>query len=109
MKRSTNNEKSQRLRKAFELVAHGYTMNRAAALLVGEFGISLRQAYRYLKEAQRIGQPMPIVEPGIPITIKIPRSVALKLRTYAQTSNLTMGEIVGNAILTFLTGEGFYG
>lgn len=109
MTRSTNTEKSQRLNRAFELLAKGYTVNYAAGALVAMYGISLRQAYKYLQEAQQIGHLIPVVEPTIPITLKIPEEAATKLRAYSKMSNMTMGDIVGRAILTFLAGEGFYG
>jgi hypothetical protein len=109
MMRSTKQEKSQRLNKAFELLGQHIAANQAANALAKQFGISLRQAYRYLQEAQRIGKLVPVAEPTIPITIKIPRDVVLKLRAYAQTSDLTMGDIVGRAVLSFLTREDYHG
>ena len=109
MTRSTNYEKSQRLNRALELLANGYTANRAAEILVGQFGISLRQAYRYLLEAQRMEYPMSIAESTIPMTIKIPKSVALKLLAYARTSNLTIGEIISHVLLAHLPNEGLHG
>lgn len=99
MTRSTHCEKSQRLNRAFELISDGYTANRAAEELVGQFGISLRQAYRYLQETQQIRHPVVIAESTIPMTIKIPKGVAIKLRTYAHASNMTIGETVSYAVL----------
>ena len=109
MTRSTNCEKNQRLNKAFELLAKGYTTPRAAEVLVGQFGISLRQAYRYLLGAQRIGQLIPIANPTVPVTIKIPKDVALQIRTYAHTNNLNIGEIISHAVLVYLASEGYHG
>lgn len=40
--------------------------------------------------------------PSIPITIKIPADVVKRLRSHAQTSGMTIGEIVGHAIVSFL-------
>ena len=63
----------------------------------------MRQAYRYLQEAQRIKAPVDVFcEPTIPITIKVPGEVVVKLRAYAQASGLTIGETVARAVLRFL-------
>ena len=109
MTRSTNCEKLQRLNRAFELLAEKSTISHVTKTLVKQFGISPRQASRYLQVAQHMGHPAPVAEPTIPITIKIPRDVVLKLRSYAQTSNLTIGEIVTHGVLTFLIAKGYHG
>jgi hypothetical protein len=109
MARSTNREKSQRQNRAFELLADGHPTNRAAEILIGQFGISLRQAHRYLLEAQRAAHPIPLAESTIPMTIKIPKDVAWKLRTYARANNLTIGEIISCSLLAYLSSEGYHG
>jgi predicted DNA-binding transcriptional regulator YafY len=102
MTRSSNTEKTIRLNAAFDMLAQGYTLAKAAEALTQKFGLSRRQAYRYLLEAQEISGPVLVTSPSIPITIKIPEDVVIQLRTYAQTSGLTIGEIVANAIVSFL-------
>ena len=102
MPRSSNPERIQRLNAAFDLLARGYTLADAAAALIQEFGLSRRQAYRYLQEAQSIDGPAAITSPTIPITIKVPEAVVVQLRAYARTSGLTLGEIVAQAVLGFL-------
>lgn len=102
MARSTHAERAQRLNAAFDLIARGYSRNEAAEALVEQFDLSLRQAYRYLQEAQSIKRPVEVSEPTIPITIKVPGDVVVKLRAYAQASGRTMGETVARAVLRFL-------
>src|SRR3990167_6687981 len=109
MKRTTNYEKSQRLNKAFALLGEGESAHRCAEILADQFSLSFRQAYRYIREAQCMGQPMLVPDPTVPMTIKIAKDVAIKLRRYAQTSNLTQGEIVARAVLAFLIGEECHG
>jgi hypothetical protein len=74
----------------------------AAGALTQQFGLSRRQAYRYLQEAQQIDSPALVASPSIPITIKIPADVVKRLRTDAQASGMTIGEIVAQAIVSFL-------
>jgi predicted DNA-binding transcriptional regulator YafY len=102
MTRSTDAQKAERVNAAYNLLARGTDLADAAAALSREFGLSRRQAYRYLEEAAAIGHPVPITEPSIPITLKIPGSVVRDLRSYSAASGLTLGEIVARAIATFL-------
>ena len=102
MTRSTDAQKAERLNAAHRLLERGIELSDAAAALSRDFGLSRRQAYRYLEEAAVIGHLVPITEPSVPITLKIPGSVARDLRSYSETSGLTLGEIVARAISRFL-------
>ena len=68
----------------------------------GKFGLSRRQAYRYLQEAQAIGHAVPLVAPSVPITLKMPANVVRDVRAYSVISGLTISEIVTRAITAFL-------
>jgi hypothetical protein len=100
--RSTSAEKAERLNAAHRLLARSVDLADAATTLAHKFGLSRRQAYRYLEEAAAIRHPVPIPEPSVPITLKIPDSVVRDLRRYAAASGLPLGEIVARAISTFL-------
>jgi predicted DNA-binding transcriptional regulator YafY len=102
MTRSTDAQKAERLNAAHRLLARGTGLADAAAALSREYGLSRRQAYRYLEEAAAIGHPVPITEPSVPVTLKIPGSVVRDLRSYSAESGLTLGEIVARAISRFL-------
>jgi predicted DNA-binding transcriptional regulator YafY len=102
MTRSTDAQKAERLNAAHRLLARGIDLADAATALSREFGLSRRQAYRYLEEAEAIGHPVPVREASVPITFKIPGSVVRDLRSYSADSGLTLGEIVARAISTFL-------
>lgn len=102
MTRSTYAEKARRLNAALGLLGEGQSMADAAAVLSRDFGLSRRQAYRYLHDAQAIGHPVAVTEPSVPMTLKIPESVVRELRTYAATSGITLGEIVARAVKAYL-------
>ena len=102
MARSTLAEKTQRLNAALDLINRECSPNEAADILVKRFRLSLRQAYRYLNEAQHLKHPMEVPIPTIPMTIKVPSDVVTKLRAYAQRSGLTIGETVARAVLRFI-------
>ena len=75
MARSTNAEKAERLNAAHSLLARGVGMPEAVVSLSRQFGLSRRQAYRYLQEAQAIGRAVPLVAPSVPITLKMPANI----------------------------------
>jgi hypothetical protein len=100
--RSTDAQKAERLNAAHRLLERGIELADAAAVLSQEYGLSRRQAYRYLEEAAAIGHPVPITEPCVPVTLKIPGNVVRDLRRYSAESGLTLGEIVARALSRFL-------
>ena len=102
MTRSSNTDKTHRPNAAFDLLAKGYTLADAAEALTQKYGLSRRQAYRYLQEAQDIDGPVLVVSPSIPITIKMQADIVKRLRLHAQTSGMTIGDIVAQAIVSFL-------
>ena len=109
MTRSTKTQKSERLNAAHRLIARGIGMAEAATMLVRDYSLSRRQAYRYLEEAQAMTRPVPAAEPSVAATFKLPASVIRDLRAYAATSELTLGEIVAKAISRFLAAEREHG
>ena len=88
---------------AFDLLADGRSLSEAADAMAGQHGISRRQAYRYLKEAARLKQPVPITEATVAVTLKLPPSTVRLLRAYAKGSGLTIGTIVTRALDAFLS------
>ncbi len=109
MARSTRAQKAERLNVAYGLLGQGRSMAEAATMLSQEFGLSRRQAYRYLQEAQAIGHPVAVSEASVPMTLKIPGSVVRDLRAYAKSSGLTLGEVVTRAVSRFLSDVGKHG
>ena len=105
MARSTDTQKAERLNAAIAVLAHGTSRAEAVQVLSRDFHLSRRQAYRYLEEAEAIGHPVPVGEPSIPVTFKIPRNIVSDLRVHAAVSGSTLSEIVARAIAAFLAQE----
>jgi hypothetical protein len=103
MARSTKAGKARLLNAAHQLLARGEQLPEAAQTLSREFGLSRRQAYRYLKQAASLGRPVPVEETSVPITLKLPPSTARQLRSYAARTGLTQGEVVTRALRAFLS------
>ena len=83
MARSTKADKARQLNAAHRLLQRNTALPEAAQSLSREFGLSRRQAYRYLEQAAELGQPVPVEEASIPITLKVPPSTVRLLRSYA--------------------------
>jgi hypothetical protein len=105
MSRSNGAERAQRLNAAFDLLARGHAVAPAAAMLTEEFGLSQRQAYRYLQEAQTIKRPVPVSAPSVAFTVKVPEDIAVKLRAHAKATGTTIGDVVSRAVSALLTRE----
>lgn len=102
MARSTKMEKARHLNTARGLLQRPVALPEAVRRLSGKFGLSERQAYRYLEEASQLGSPIEVPEAAVPITLKLPPPTVELLRKYARSSGLTMGVIVTRALNVFL-------
>ena len=109
MVRSTRAQKVERLNAAYTLLAQGVTASEAVLRLSQRFGLSQRQAYRYLQDARAMGQPVEPAETLIPITIKIPGTLAEALRAHSRSSGDSIGEIVARALRRFFSDSGRHG
>ena len=98
MVRSTRSQKVERLNAAYTLLAQGVTPSEVVQRLAQRFGLSQRQSYRYVQDARAMGQPAEPSEALIPITIKIPGTLAATLRAHARSSGRSIGEIVARAL-----------
>jgi hypothetical protein len=72
MSRSTKADKARQLNAAYRLLQRGRELSEAAQALSGEWGLSRRQAYRYLEQAAALERPVPVAEASVPVTLKIP-------------------------------------
>jgi len=102
MPRSTKADKARQLNVAHRLLARNVALPEAAQRLARQFGLSLRQAYRYLEEAAALGEPVEVAEATVPITLKLPPSTVRLLRAHARRSGLAIGVIVTRALDAFL-------
>lgn len=100
---------AERLRLARRLLADEIGMAEAAMTLSRTFGLSRRQAYRYLKLA-RAGAPAPsAAESSVTITLKMPESLARALRAHASERDITTSEVVRRAVAAFLSAKRRHG
>src|SRR5688572_18577960 len=102
MPRSTDTQNARRLNAAFRLLGRGLSVVEATMALPGDFAMSRRRAYRYVRQARTLDAPLAVTEPIIPVTVKLPGDMARRLRAHAASRGLTQGEIVGRALKAYI-------
>jgi len=100
--KSTQVERAQRINTALSLIREHSTISKAADAMRERYGISKRQAYRYISEANKIGDEMPIPDQKIAFTVKLSQSLIQALREYARKSGKSLSEIVTQSLEAFL-------
>ncbi len=101
MTRATKVRKAELLNAAYRLLGQRVEAAEAAQQLAHEFALSRRQAYRYLEQAAALNAPVPVVEPTVAITFKLPVNTVRTLHAYARRRGLTLGQIVTQALAAF--------
>ena len=91
-------QQAQRLNRSRRLLQRCSSLSQAVRRLAQASSISSRQAYRYLKQAQRLRHPVPVSPPKIAFTVKLPTTQVRQLRLYAARTRLTLSEIVSRAL-----------
>ena len=75
---------------------------QVAEPLITHRGISRRQAYRYVQKAEEAREPVEMPEQKVVFTVKLPRSLAKRIRWFADSSGRTLSAVVAQALEAFL-------
>src|SRR5713101_6453331 len=102
MNRASGNVKAKRLNHARELLQRLDHLPDAIAQMAQDRGISPRQAYRYLQQARRLKQPVPISDTKVAFTVKLSHALVRRVRSFANSTGLSLSEIVSRALLAIL-------
>jgi hypothetical protein len=102
MERSQNSELAKRINEAFLLLGKGMAQSQIVSSLAERFGTSKIQAYRYLQQAKKHQQKLPVPENSVVFTIKLPPSLVERVRTFADIKAMTMSKVVKEALEDFL-------
>lgn len=102
MARNSNSARAERINAALKFLRRYASLAEAAMALVQAYGMSKRQAYRYLHEAQVQGQPVPVPERKVAFTVKLSESLIHKLRRHANLTEQSLSELVTQALEAFL-------
>jgi len=103
MGKASKSEQAERINAALALLEQTGAAAEAAEQLSARFGISKRQAYRYVQRAQVHGRQVVIPEPKTAFTVKLSDTLIRRLRAYAKSRGNSLSEIVTRALETFLS------
>ena len=98
MPRASEAQRITRLNLAFDWLRQGLSPPEVTERLTGETGISRRQAYRYVEEAQRLDAALPDVDVKIVFSVKLPQALVERLHRYAESTGQTLSQIVSQAL-----------
>ncbi len=73
----------------------------AAHTMASRYSVSLRQARRYVEQAMATGR-VEVPEASVVFTVKLPGSLAGRVRAHARASELTISAVVSQALAEFL-------
>ena len=91
-----------RVNMAIDLLKESGSFAETAKSLSSHYGISKRQAYRYVKMAESVGKQIPIPEKKIAFTVKLSENLTQELRQYARFQGQTLSEVVTEALEVLL-------
>ncbi len=93
---------AERVNAAVQLLEAGVPVVEAAGVLAGRFGVSQRQARRYVDRAV-VGGRVPVPEPNVVFTVKLPAALAERVRAHARDGQTTISAVVTRALTDFFT------
>jgi predicted DNA-binding transcriptional regulator YafY len=106
MTKASKIERTQRLNAALAALQEHSVTAVAAKALAAKYGMSLRQAYRYVKEAEGMDTELPLPDRTIAFTVKLPMGLITSLRGFARRRGRTLSDVVTEALRRFLSEDG---
>lgn len=100
-RRAALTEYAQRVNQAAMLLRNS-TPEEVIAEVARLYGLSPRQARRYVQAAQRARGPVPVPEAKVVFTVKVAASLPPRLRERARSEGRTLSDLVGEALEQFL-------
>ena len=102
MSKSTYSVRAERINVALGLIQKYPLLSEAATDMVRLYGLSKRQAYRYLEMAKKLREPIPVPDQKSAFTVKLSIGLIQQLRQHARLTGLTLSELVSQALKAFL-------
>lgn len=102
MARASKVERVQRINAARAALREHGAGTAAAKALAAAYDLSLRQAYRYVQEAEGLDAEMPLPDRTLAFTVKLPTRLIGALRAHTRRTGRTLSEVVAEALRRFL-------
>jgi predicted HicB family RNase H-like nuclease len=96
--KSSEAEAARRVNLTLSLLRQRTSLSEVLEQLSTRYGLSRRQAYRYLKQAQQAASPLPIPEGKTVFTVKLPRSLIAQVRQQARRQRCSISLWVEGAL-----------
>jgi hypothetical protein len=102
MIRSADAELTKRINATVTLLRQIPSIAEVASVLIQRYGVSKRQAYRYIHQAQRTPDILPVPEQKVVFTVKLPKTLVDRIRQLAKSKGKSISLIVTQALEAFL-------
>jgi hypothetical protein len=102
--RASDAQYVERVNAAADLAEAGVPAAQAARVLAERFGVSPRQARRYVDQAAVVGH-REVPEENVVFTVKLPGGVADQVRAHAAELGTTISALVARALAEFLSAD----
>jgi predicted HicB family RNase H-like nuclease len=96
--KSSEAEQARRVNVTISLLEQRNSVAEVLAEIVAHYGLSRRQAYRYLQQAQQAGSPLPVPERKAVFTVKLPRRLIAQVRRQARQQRCSISSWVEQAL-----------
>jgi hypothetical protein len=107
--KSSEAEQARRVNVTVSLLKKKTSPSKVLARLTGRYGLSRRQAYRYLQQAQKAASPLPVPEAKAVFTVKLGRGLIAEVRRQARRQRCSISHWVDQSLrqsLNQLKGHG---
>ncbi|WP_316784387.1 hypothetical protein [Streptomyces sasae] len=94
-------EYARRVNAAADLLTTDVPVAEVARVLAARYGVSVRQAHRYVEQAVAQGR-VAVPEANVVFTVKLPGSLAEQVRAHARASEATLSAVVARALADYL-------
>jgi len=105
-RRARGDEFADRINRAVELLASGSRPAAVRRALEREYGLSARQALRYVRAAQAAPEGAVVPEPTATLTVRVPVSVIAAARAGASQRGQGIGALTAAALSSHLARDG---
>lgn len=102
MGRAQNTELAKRINQAFTLLQKNKLQPQIVEQLMGKYGVSVNQAYRYIRLAREIDEKMAIPERSVVFTVKLPPTLIRRIKKLSGSKGLSISKVVHTALEEFL-------
>jgi predicted DNA-binding transcriptional regulator YafY len=96
--KSSEAEQARRVNVTVSLMKQKTSSSEVLAQLVDRYGLSRRQAYRYLEQARQTASPVPVPEEKAVFTVKLPRRLIAQVRGQARRQRCSISFWVEQAL-----------